>query len=172
MIQAHATVAEAGPGYVCLDIQHQSACGSCHASAGCGTATLAKVWSGRSIRVRAMSVLPLQTGDAVIVGLADGVLLQGALLAYLLPVVLLLAGALLGESVFAGAGEEPVILLGALGLGLGFLVVRAVSRRFRDDPRYQPVVLRRLDRTANADRNPTGPSVSLISAGGDHGPPS
>ena len=144
MIAERAVVAEAGPGYAWLDIQRQSACGSCHASAGCGTAALAKVWGGKSTRVRAISELPLQAGDAVIVGLADGVLLRGALLAYLLPVVLLLTGAVLGESAFAGAGEEPVILLGALGLGLGFLVVRLRSRRLRNDPRYQPVVLRRL----------------------------
>ncbi len=143
MIEAQGIVAEAGAGYVWLDIQRQSACGSCHASAGCGTATIAKIWGGRSTRVRAVSDLALQAGDAVIVGLADGALLRGALLAYLLPVALLLAGAVLGESAFAGAGEEPIILLGALGLGLGFLVVRVRSRRLRNDPRYQPVVLRR-----------------------------
>lgn len=143
MIEAQATVAEAGVGYAWLDIQRQSACGSCHASAGCGTAAIAKIWGGRRTRVRAVSNLALQAGDVVIVGLADGALLRGALLAYLLPVALLLAGAVLGESAFAGAGEEPVILLGALGLGLGFLVVRVRSRRLRNDPRYQPVVLRR-----------------------------
>lgn len=144
MIEAQGIVAEVGAGYIWLDIQRQSACGSCHASAGCGTAALAKVWGGRSTRVRAVSELALQAGDAVIVGLADGVLLRGALLAYLLPIALLLAGALLGESAFAGAGEEPVVLLGALGLGLGFLVVRIRSRRLRNDPHYQPVVLRRV----------------------------
>ena len=40
------------------------------------------------------------------------------------------------------------MLSGLLGLGLGFLVVRALARRFRDDPRYQPVVLRRMSATA------------------------
>ena len=96
------------------------------------------------MRTRAISNLPLQSGDEVIVGLADGVLLRGALLAYILPLALMLTGALLGETAFAGAGEEPVILLGALGLGLGFLAVRVSSRRWRDDVRFQPVVLRRV----------------------------
>lgn len=96
------------------------------------------------MRTRAISALSLQPGDEVIVGLADGVLLRGALLAYLLPLALLLAGALLGEAAFAGAGEEPVILSGALGLGLGFLAVRMMSRRLRDDARFQPVILRRV----------------------------
>lgn len=144
MIEERARVAEAGDGYAWVEIQRGPACGNCHVNNGCGTATLAKVWRGRQMRTRAISNLPLRPGDEVIVGLADGVLLRGALLAYLLPLVLMLAGALLGEAAFAGAGEEPVILLGALGLGLGFLAVRVSSRRWRDDVRFQPVVLRRV----------------------------
>ena len=148
MIEERAVVTETGRGYVWLDIQRRTACGGCEAGGGCGTATLAKLWSGKRLRVRALSELPLQPGDAVVVGMADGILLRGALLAYLLPVVLLLVGALLGRAAFAAAGEEPVVLSGLLGLGLGFLVVRALARRFRDDPRYQPAVLRRTTATA------------------------
>ena len=80
---------------------------------------------------------------AVVVEAGDGVLLRGALLAYSLPLLLLLAGALLGQVTFAGAGEEPVVLSGVLGLGLGFLAVRVLSKRFQDDSRFQPRVLRR-----------------------------
>jgi len=87
----------------------------------------------------------VQPGDAVMVGLAEGALLRGALLVYLLPLALLLAGALLGQAAFAGAGEEPVILSGATGLGLGFLAARVLSRRWRGDARFQPVVVRRLN---------------------------
>lgn len=151
MIEERARVAEAGDGYAWVEIQRRSACGSCHASNGCGAATLAKVWSGRQVRTRAISDLPLRPGDEVVVGLADGVLLRGALLAYLLPLALMLTGALLGEAAFSGAGEEPVILLGALGLGLGFLAVRVSSRRWRDDVRFQPVVLRRVAAWESAD---------------------
>ena len=145
MIEERAVVAEAGDGYAWVEIRRQSACGACHASDGCGTAALAKVWGDRRARVRAVSTLPLRPGDAVIVGLAEGALLRGSLLVYLLPLALLLAGALLGQAAFAGAGEEPVILAGTVGLGLGFLVACVVSRRLRSDARFQPVVIRRLD---------------------------
>lgn len=144
MIEEHAFVVETGAGYVWVETQRRSACGACSTNESCGTATLAKVWSGRRTRIRALSELPLHPGDEVIVGLAEGALLRGAVLAYLLPLALLLAGALLGQAVFASAGEEPVILLGALGLGLGFLILRALSQRFQNDTRLQPVVLRRL----------------------------
>jgi len=86
----------------------------------------------------------------VIVGVADGMLLRGALLAYLLPLMLLFAGAILGQTAFASAGEEPIVLSALAGLGLGFLAVRALSRRFQNDIRYQPVVLRRAVATTVA----------------------
>ena len=145
MIEELAVVVEAGDGYAWVETQRRSACGACSASDGCGTGTLAKVWGERRVRVRAISTWPLRPGDAVIVGLAEGALLGGSLLVYLLPIVLLLAGALLGQAAFAGAGEEPVILAGAAGLGLGFLAARLVSRRLRNDARFQPVVMQRLD---------------------------
>ena len=143
MIEERAVVTEVGPGYAWVEIQRQSVCGSCTASAGCGTATLAKAWGRRTLRTRVLSELAVQPGDAVMVGLAEGALLRGALLAYLLPLALLLAGAVLGKAAFAGAGEEPVILCAALGLGLGFLATRVLARRWQDDQDFQPVVLRR-----------------------------
>ena len=143
MIEERAVVIDVGQGYAWLEIQRQSACGGCHASGGCGTAALSKIWAGKSIRVRALSDLSLQPGDEVVVGMADGALLRSALLAYLLPLALLFAGAMLGQAVFATAGEELVLLSGLLGLGLGFMAVRVLSWRFRDDVRYQPMVLRR-----------------------------
>jgi sigma-E factor negative regulatory protein RseC len=144
MIEEQAVVVEAGDGYAWVETQRRSVCGTCSASEGCGTAVLAKIWGERRTRVRAISALPLQPGDAVIVGLAEGALLRGSLLVYLLPLTLLLAGALLGQAAFAGAGEEPVVLASAVGLGLGFLAARIGSRRLRDDARFQPLVVRRL----------------------------
>jgi len=41
-----------------------------------------------------------------------------------------------------------VILAGAVGLALGFLAARVVSRRLRGDARFQPVVVRRLGENA------------------------
>ena len=148
MIEEPAVVVEAGDGYAWVETRRRSSCGACAASGDCGTAALAKLWSDRRMRVRAISALPLRPGEMVIVGLAEGALLRGSLLVYLSPIVLLLAGALLGQAAFAGAGEEPVVLASAVGLGLGFLVARVLSRRLRSDARFQPVVVRRLGENA------------------------
>ncbi|MBL8251855.1 MAG: SoxR reducing system RseC family protein [Candidatus Competibacter sp.] len=152
MIEERARVTAAESGYAWLEIRRQTACGGCQSGGGCGTAALAKVWGGKTVRVRALSALALQPGDEVVVGLAEGVLVRGALLVYLLPVILLLFGAMLGRAAFGSAGEEPVVLSGLVGLGLGFLTARALARRFRDDSRYQPVVLRRASPTPAGER--------------------
>lgn len=144
MIEEQAVVIETGEGYAWVETQRRSACGSCTASEGCSTAVLAKAWGDRRVRVRAISNMPVQPGDSVIIGLAEGALLSGSLLVYLLPLVLLLIGSILGQTTFEGAGDEPVLLSGAVGLGLGVLVARFWSRRWRNDVRFQPVVLRRL----------------------------
>ncbi len=149
MIEERAVVTKVAKGWAWLQIQRQSACGACHSNAECGTGTLAKIWKSKALEVRALSALPLQAGDQVIVGIAEGALLRGALLVYLLPLVFLLLGAVLGQAVFATTGGELVVLMGFLGLGLGFLAAWALSRRFDADPRYQPVVLRRMTSVAS-----------------------
>lgn len=144
MIEESAVVVAAEADSFWVETQRQSACGSCTARSGCGAGILA-AWRGqRRTRVQVNSALPLQVGDTVVLGLAEGALLRGALLVYGLPISLLLAGGLLGQAVFGGAGEEPVALVSLVGLGLGLLAARALSRRWRN-ARLQPVVLRRLN---------------------------
>lgn len=144
MIEERAVVVKSAKDHVWVEVQRRSACGSCGASEGCGTAALGKFWSGRRVQVRAIATEPLRVGEEVYVGLADGVLLRGAFLVYSLPLILLLMGALLGQVAFAGTGEQLVVLSGVLGLGLGFLAVRVLSKRFENDARFQPRVLRRI----------------------------
>ena len=143
MIEQQARVVEVGAGYVWLEVDRHSACSGCQAQSDCGSAALSRAWGMRTLRTRAQSSLDLQVGDTVVIGLADGALLRSAALAYLLPLLLLLAGAILGKSAFAGAGEEPIVLCAAMGLGLGLLAVHISSRHLQHDMRFHPVILRR-----------------------------
>ncbi|PIE83022.1 MAG: Fis family transcriptional regulator [Candidatus Contendobacter odensis] len=142
MIEESAVVVAVDGNFAWVDTRRQTICGHCKARAGCGTSVLAEFWNDTQTRVRAVATIPVKPGDSVIVGLEDGALLRGALLVYLLPLVLLLAGGLLGKWVFAGAGDEPLILTGILGLVLGLWVVRILSRRIQSHARFQPVILR------------------------------
>jgi sigma-E factor negative regulatory protein RseC len=72
-------------------------------------------------------------GEAVVVGIEERALLRAVLLGYLMPLLLLLAGALLGGL----WGEAPAIVGGLAGLAVAALWLR----RHRSLP--APVILRR-----------------------------
>ena len=138
MIEERARVIAVGEGYAWVETYRQTACGSC-SSPGCGTATLSKLLGTRPTRVRALTALPLQAGDEVIIGVAEMALLKSSLVVYLLPLLLLLLGALVGKMLIGN--ELAAILLGLGGLAVGFAGLRSVSQRLVGDPRWQPVVL-------------------------------
>lgn len=79
----------------------------------------------RRLRVRNDLPGPVQVGDQVDVGVADGILGQAALVTYALP----LAGLLLGALAGARGGDVGAILGGAAGLGVAWLLARRMRRQ-------------------------------------------
>lgn len=103
-----------------------SGCTSCGHAGGCGIGKLA----GRGETLLALPATPgLRAGDAVQVELREAQLTRAALVGYLLPVLLIVAGALLGqalgEKLGAGGTVDGLAALGAVaGLALGLLLTR------------------------------------------------
>ena len=146
MIEEPGRVVAVESGFAWVETQRRSACDGCEARSGCGTSALARYVGRRSGRVRVIDPLPSRVGDTVVVALREDALLRGSLAVYLLPLLLMLGGALLGQTLSEGAqaaGEAMPLLGGALGLGAGFAWVARFSRRLRRDPRYHPIILRR-----------------------------
>jgi sigma-E factor negative regulatory protein RseC len=82
-----------------------------------------------------------KVGAAVQVSLAEGALLHSALLMYVLPLLLMLAGALLAAYWAAADNADAYSALGAvLGLGLGFLLAKMLSLRKRMLSVCRPVI--------------------------------
>ncbi len=124
-----------------LEVERPSSCGGCGASGGCGTALLGKWLTRHRLRVRALNPIGARPGDWVVVGLADEVLTQASLVAYLLPLVGLILGAAVGQ---AFGGEPLAILGGGAGLAAGLMAVGRFAERRGQDPAYQAVILRRV----------------------------
>lgn len=147
MIEESAQVVAVEGDFVWVETQRQGTCGSCAASKGCGTATLAKVLGTRRTRVRALNGNGAQVGDRVVVGIEEAALVRGSLAVYAVPLLALLAGGVVGSLLSARLlleGEGLSLALGVLGLVAGLGWLKGFSRRIRSDARYQPVVLRRL----------------------------
>ena len=148
MIEETARVISTGAGEAWVEVDRRSACGSCAASGGCGTASIARyLHRGQRIRLRAIDRVGVRPGDTVVLGLEEGAMARGMLRMYAVPLLALLLGALAGQ-LLAGAlgmtnGDPAALAGGTLGLLAGLGNVRRFSRRVADDPAYQPVILRR-----------------------------
>ncbi len=147
MIEEMAQVVACEGRFAWVETQRRSTCNACVAQKGCGTAVLAKVLGQRRTRTRVINDLQAGVGEQVVIGLHEQALLRGALAMYLLPLLCLLAGGLVGAWLAPAWGVESperfTILLSVLGFATGILWLRYYARGIRHDVRYQPVVLRR-----------------------------
>lgn len=147
MLEEQGRVVAVEAGFAWIETLRKSACGSCSVNTGCGTGVLSKVVGQRANRVRAINRANAGVGDMVVLGLHDEALVRGSLAVYTVPLIAMLLAALLGDllvgEVRGAASEGMTAIFGLGGLALGFLWVRNFSRRIAEDPRYQPVVLRR-----------------------------
>ena len=152
MIEERARVISVDRGHAWVETQRQSTCGSCAVNKGCGTSVLAKVLGKRRSRVRAIDSVGVNLGDEVMVGIEESALVRGSIAIYTAPLIGMLALALLASGLWPDAGEPLVVLAGVGGFALGLAWIRLFSRRVSLDPRYQPVILRRLStRDPHAD---------------------
>lgn len=145
MIEESAQVVAVEGDYAWVETQRRSSCGSCEAK-GCGTGALSKVLGARVQRIKVRNPIQAQAGDSVTLGIEEGVLLQGSLMVYIVPLLLMLAGGLLGESLAPQWGAEAEtlsLLFGVLGLAGGFLWLRGYQRRVAANPRFTAVILRK-----------------------------
>lgn len=128
---------------VWVETIRKSTCNSCSAQKACGHGLMNKVEAGRLNHVRALLAgVPADQfaiNDVVRISIPEQVLVQGALLVYLLPLMTLLGGGLFASHFWGG---DAIAAIGALlGLGIGFALVKWHSIYSHDDPRLQPSVL-------------------------------
>jgi sigma-E factor negative regulatory protein RseC len=141
MIEEQARVVAVADGSAWVEVRRRSACGSCSAAGGCGTGALAGLLGERAQRLQVRDDLGLRVGEQVVIGIPDAALTRASLAAYLLPLLALIAAALLAEA--AGAGEGTTALAGLLGLGAGLWLAGRLTGGPLGRERYRPRLLRR-----------------------------
>ena len=150
MIEEQGRVIALMGGHARVATRRRSACGHCEVSGACGTSLLERFFGRHPAELVALNPIDAQVGDEVAVGIGEQDLLRAAVAAYLVPVLALIAGALIGETL-GGSHAEIASLLGAMiGLTLAFLWLRGYSVASVQCPGRQPVILRRLGSTSVA----------------------
>ena len=142
MIEETALVLEVREQQALLQTQRKSACQACSVKSGCGTSTLTKVVGKRSSQFVVENTLNLQAGDQVVVAIDENALVQGSLLIYLLPLVLMLLAGTLAEFLFAS--ESVTILFSIAGFVLSLIAVRYTLSFSRLKKSIHPQLLRRI----------------------------
>jgi len=136
-----------GEAYV--SAQRQSSCGHCSARSGCGTSVLSRYIGRRSMQMWVEDPIGVKVNDEVVIQLQESGLFRASILFYLLPLILFLASALLGEYIARALeleSEALVILSAIIGLALGFAWLHKSEKKIIHDNRLRPVIIKRSNR--------------------------
>jgi sigma-E factor negative regulatory protein RseC len=132
-----------------VEAERRSSCQSCAVKSGCGTSVLAKWFDRKHLRFYVdkpadAALADAVVGDWVLVGLQESALTQGALTVYLLPLLAMIAVALLVDSWLDVSfyWRDLIIAASAFsGLVLALLLGRFYLHLGRQQQRFNPVLL-------------------------------
>lgn len=137
-----------------VDGRRRSTCGGCAVNGACGTSLIARYFGRRRSLLRAHNVIGAGPGDRVVFGLPEGALLEASFIAYLIPLLALIGGAILGDHVaglWAPAYAQEVSVLSGIGaLAAAFVWLGCFARAKAADGRYRPRILRRVEPSGQA----------------------
>jgi sigma-E factor negative regulatory protein RseC len=136
MIEESAVVIETDSGKMLIEVQPQSACGSCNAKSTCGTSLLSSLFKHRATRMCVDNSVNARAGDHVVVGIDESEMLSGSIRLYLWPLLGLIGGAIAVQSLI-NPSEPSAIIGGLSGMALALWLVH----RRKDSPHIR--VLRR-----------------------------
>ena len=155
MIEEYAEVIRTGQGYAEIRPEVSGGCSSCASKPGCSSSSLSSVFSfflrkkngedANQQTIRVQNPVYAKPGDKVVIGVRANTVLKGSLLAYFLPLLILLISAVIGRSLFGWLGmnaELGSILMGMMGLLGGFKFVTNLLKHSSLSSSFEAVILR------------------------------
>lgn len=132
-------IAETASTYL-LETLPQSACARCEAGNGCGGGILAQAFANKTFHLSIAKTRTLHIDELVQIGIQSSVLIRGSFLLYLLPLVLMVTGALLMGSLTMN--QDVYTVSGAVvGLLLGSYFGRSLSNYYFNSGKSTPILI-------------------------------
>lgn len=103
------------------------------------------------MEVAAINPIGARVGDRVVLTMDSAAFLKGTFLIYMFPILLLIAGAALGEwasSVFDLQSALPAMFFGFGGLAVGLALMKMIASRLAQKDDYRPRISRVIGRAA------------------------
>ena len=144
MLETRAIIVQVEGQHALVQASAASGCEQCKGK-GCGAGKLSQLFCSKPRQFRVGNPIDAGVGDEVVISVAEGAILRGIGLVYLLPLLLLVMGAMLG-GVWVGPSSpgqhDGYAAAGALlGLAAGFIAVKWISSR-QARSRFQPYIAR------------------------------
>jgi sigma-E factor negative regulatory protein RseC len=127
MVEEHGIVVALDGDCAWVETQPKSTCGHCNVGNSCGTSLLAKWFARKRNRIQVKNELGLQPGDGAVVGINEQMLTKAAFMAYMIPMLCMVAMAMVASGL--GAKDASVALCSLLGLGLGLVSMKVLNGR-------------------------------------------
>ena len=128
MLETRATIIEIKADHAIVAANQVSGCEQCDGK-GCGSSKVAQMFCNKPRQFEVDNPIGAKLGDDVIISVADGAVLRGISLLYLMPIAFLVLGGGLA-SMFASSTQGSDVYVacgGGIGLLLGFVAARWVS---------------------------------------------
>lgn len=146
MLETEGLVVKVGEEGAYVETSRASSCGSCNSRQSCGSSTLSQMLGGKANLFQVLNPIGAVVGERVVIGLEEAALLKSSVLSYLLPLVLLMSGAMMGGLLAPATEMKDAYSIGGAGVGLvlGFIALKSVTARMGAKRQFQPVILRRV----------------------------
>ena len=123
----------------------ESTCGQCGVQKGCGTSVFSKVLGNKFSELTVLNPIHAESGDMVILGLQESVLISSALLMYMFPLFMMFAGAVAAVAVndwlSLDLGQAWIIASSFSWFIVAFLIIKKITKNHIGDRKFQPVIL-------------------------------
>jgi len=152
MITENGIVTNANPSMAWIKTTRSGACEACASRGSCGTQN-----SQQEMTVTVKNTLNVGKGDHVVIGLETRPILFVTFLLYVFPIILLLLGALIGNSLATSLGHDPSLVSMISGFsffGFSFYIIRKKNSSLSKKEAYKPFLVRK-----RSSAIPTGCSI-------------
>jgi sigma-E factor negative regulatory protein RseC len=101
--------------------------------------------AGQEMEVEAINSAGAKVGDRILLNIKTSSLLKATFLLYVFPILAMIGGALIGQTIALNKGADPsgMSALFAFGFfGLAFVVIRMTGKRLSKDRSYRPEIIK------------------------------
>ncbi len=141
MMTENGIITRANPSVAWVKTIRSGACEACASKESCGTGG-----SQTEMTVTVKNTLHVETGDHVVIGLETRPMLFLTFFLYVFPVILLLIGAVIGNSIAPFIQRDPSLvsmIFGFLFFGFSFFIIRKKNASLSKREELKPFLVRK-----------------------------